>query len=158
MNKLITFFRESITARFFIPLGIFLIVFGIFMFIINKNNQNYIKTDAYVSKTELVQESYIDENNNTVDATYKVFIKYTVDNKEYDTELGELSNIKKGDKITIYYDPNDPNNITQTKSLILPFVFIIGGIVSLVGGVISGYNAIKKYKKMKEQEKSWSNE
>ena len=158
MNKLITFFRESITARFFIPLGIFLIVFGIFMFIINKNNQNYIKTDAYVSKTELVQESYIDENNNTVDATYKVFVKYTVDNKEYDTELGELSNIKKGDKITIYYDPNDPNNITQTKSLILPFVFIIGGIVSLVGGVISGYNAIKKYKKMKEQEKSWSNE
>ena len=88
MNKLATFFRESITARFFIPFGIVLIVFGVIMFMINKENQNYIKIEAVVSKTELVEESYIDENGDTVEATYKVYVKYTVDGKEYDEELG----------------------------------------------------------------------
>ena len=157
MNKLATFFRESSTARFFIPLGIVLIVFGAIMFIINKDNQNYIKTEAVVSKTELVEESYIDQNGDTVEATYKVYVKYTVDGKKYDEELGELSGYKENQKITIYYNPEDPSKITQTKSLILPIVFVIGGLISLVCGIISGLNAIKKYKKMKEQERGWSN-
>ena len=158
MNKVFTFFRESAPARFFIPLGIVLIVFGVIMFTINKENQNYLKTEAVVSKTELVQESYIDENNNTVEATYKVYVKYTVDGKEYDEELGELSGYEKNQKITIYYDPKDPSKITQTKSLILPIVIIIAGIVSFIGGIMSGLSAIKKYQKMKEQERSWANE
>ena len=158
MNKVFTFFRESATARFFIPLGIVLIVFGVIMFTINKENQNYLKTEAVVSKTDLVQESYIDENNNTVEATYKVYVKYTVDGKEYDEELGELSGYEKNQKITIYYDPKDPSKITQTKSLILPIVIIIAGIVSFIGGIMSGLSAIKKYQKMKEQERSWANE
>ena len=158
MNKVFTFFRESAPARFLIPLGIVLIVFGVIMFTINKENQNYLKTEAVVSKTDLVQESYIDENNNTVEATYKVYVKYTVDGKEYDEELGELSGYEKNQKITIYYDPKDPSKITQTKSLILPIVIIIAGIVSFIGGIMSGLSAIKKYQKMKEQERSWANE
>ena len=36
MNKVFTFLRESQTARFFIPFGIILIAFGVFMFIVNK--------------------------------------------------------------------------------------------------------------------------
>ena len=158
MNKLTTFFRESATARFFIPLGIALIVFGGIMFMINKQNQDYIKTEAVVSRTELVEESYIDENNNTVEAIYKVYVKYTVDDKEYEEELGELSGYKKDQKVTIYYNPQDPSKITQIKSLILPIVFIVAGIASLIGGIMSGLNAIKRYKKMKEQERSWANE
>ena len=158
MNKIATFFRESMTARFFIPVGIVLIIFGIASFIINSNNSNYIKVDAIVSKIELAQEAHLDENDNHVDATYNVYVKYTVDGKEYDTELGEFSNYKKGDKITIYYNPDDPSKITQTKSLILPIVITIGGIASLTFGIISGVNAIKKIKRMKEQEKGWANE
>ena len=158
MNKVATFFRESITARFFIPLGIFLIIFGVIMFNINKGNQNYIEIEALVSKAELVQDSYIDGNGNTVDATYNVYVKYTVDEKEYDEQLGELSGYKENDKITIYYNPDDPSQITQSKSLVLPIVFIIAGIASLVGGVMSGLKAIDKQKKLKEQERNWKNE
>ena len=55
MNKIIMFFRESITARFFIPLGIILIAFGVIIFGINKENQNYIKTNAIVSRMDLVR-------------------------------------------------------------------------------------------------------
>ena len=157
MNKLAIFLRESVTARFFIPLGLILIVVGIVTFVINKENQNYIKTEAIISNTELVEEEHLDTNGDVVEATYKVYVKYTVDDKEYDEELGELTDIKIGEKITIYYNPQDPSKITQTKSLILPIILVIGGIASLIGGIMSGLNAIKKYKKMKEQERNWNN-
>lgn len=158
MNKIIMFFRESITARFFIPLGIILIVFGVIIFGINKENQNYIKTNAIVSRMDLVRESYIDENHNEVEATYNVYVKYNVDGKEYEEELGELSGYKENQEITIYYNPDDPVKITQTKSLVLPIVMILFGFVSFVGGIISGLNAIKKIKKMSDQEREWNNE
>lgn len=158
MNKIIMFFRESITARFFIPLGIILIVFGVIIFGINKENQNYIKTNAIVSRMDLVRESYIDENHNVVEATYNVYVKYNVDGKEYEEELGELSGYKENQEITIYYNPDDPVKITQTKSLVLPIVMILFGFVSFVGGIISGLNSIKKIKKMNDQEREWKNE
>ena len=158
MNKMATFLRESSTARFLIPIGILLIIFGVFMFIINDKNKNYIETDAIVSKTELVNDSYTDENGNTVEETYRVYVKYTVDGKEYEEEYGELSGYKKNQKITIYYNPDDPSKITGTKSMVLPIIFIIAGISSLIGGIMSGINSIKRYKKMKEQERGWTNE
>ena len=158
MNKIIMLFRESIIARFFMPLGIILIVIGVIIFGINKENQNYIKTNAIVSRMDLVRESYIDENHNEVEATYNVYVKYSVDGKEYEEELGELSGYKENQEITIYYNPDDPVKITQTKSLVLPIVMILFGFVSFVGGIISGLNAIKKIKKMSDQEREWNNE
>ena len=157
MNKIIAFFRESSTARFFVPMGIVLIVFGIAMFIINTKNEDYIKTEAVISKSELVEPEHIDMDGNTVEATYKVYVKYTVDGKGYDEELGELSGeYKTGEKMTIYYNPDDPSQITQTKSKIIPVVIASLGCASLVGGIVSGVNAFKRNKKMKEQEKGWS--
>lgn len=158
MNKIATFFRESRTARFFIPAGMILIVFGVFMFIINTKNSDYIKTESVVSKVELAQEAYVDADGNHVEATYDISVKYTVDGKEYEAELNGLSERKTGDRITIYYNPSDPSQITQTKSLLLPIAIILGGIVAFVSGIISGIKSIKRYKKMKEQEKGWANE
>ena len=157
MNKIVTFFRESMLARTLIPAGLILIIFGTIVFIINLNNSNYIKVDAVVSKIELVEDEHTDSDGNKVEATYKVYVKYTVDEKEYDELLGEISGYKEGDKITIYYNPNDTTQITQTKTLILPIVLIASGIVILIGGIISGINAIKRYNKMKIQEKGWEN-
>ena len=37
-------------------------------------------------------------------------------------------------------------------------VIIVAGVASLTGGIISGVNAVKRNKKMKEQERSWANE
>ena len=157
MNKFITFFRESGTARFFIPVGIILIVFGIFVFIVNINNKNYIQVDAIVSKAELAEEAHYDENDNYVEATYNIYVKYIVDNNEYEEELGELSGYKENDNITIYYNPDDPTQITQTKSIIIPIILIALGCASLIGGIISATNAIKRIKKMNEQERKWNN-
>ena len=157
MNGIATFFRESRTARFFIPLGIILIIVSIFLFISGNNTKDYIKTEATVSRAVLVKEATYDSEGNREEAMYQIYVKYTVDGKEYDTELGEMFEQKIGDKITIVYNPNNPNEISQPTSIIFNLVFLIGGIASLVGGTISAVNAVKRHKKMKEQERSWEN-
>lgn len=157
MNGVATFFRESRVARFFIPAGLILIAFGIAVFIINTKNSDYIKAESIVSKVQLAQEAYVDTDGNLVEATYDITVKYTVDGKEYEAELSGLSKREVGDKMTIYYNPSDPSQITQTKSLILPIAIILSGIASLIGGIISAINAMKRHKKMKEQERSWEN-
>ena len=55
------------------------------------------------------------------------------------------------------YNPKNPNEITQVKSLILPIAIILAGIAALTGGIVSGVNAVKRYQKMKDQEKGWEN-
>lgn len=155
MNKVFTFMRESSIARFFIPFGLILIIFGVIMFVINNQNQDYIKIESIVSNVELIQDEYTDNDGNQVEATYDVTIKYTVDGKEYESTLENVSKYNVGDKIVIYYNPKDPSQITQTKSLILPIIIIFGGIAALTGGIVSAVNAVEKHKKMKAQERSW---
>lgn len=157
MNKFATIMRESSTARFFIPAGILLIIFGIAVFVINNKNQNYIKTDAIVTNVELLEEETTDLDGNTVEAKYNVDIKYSVEGKEYNEKLEDVSKSNVGDKIIIYYNPDDPSQITMTKSLILPIIMTLVGVASLSFGIINAVNTVKKNKKMKEQERSWAN-
>lgn len=157
MNNLATFFRESRVARFFIPFGIILIVFSIFLFIAGDHNKNYLATEAVVSKTELVKEGTYDNEGNYEEAMYNIYVKYTVDGKEYETELGEMLERKVGDKINIVYNPANPEEISQPASLILNIVLLLGGIGALVGGIVSVINALKRNKKMRMQEEGWKN-
>lgn len=158
MNKVFSFMRESSTARFLIPIGIILIVFGAVIFVINRGNQNYIKIEATVIDVKEEQDIITDGDGNHTTTVYNVTINYTVNDKEYMGTLDNVSKHKVGDKIGIYYNPEDPNQITQTKSIILPIIIIIAGIASLTGGIISIGNTVKQHKEMKEQERSWTNE
>ena len=158
MNKIASFMRESSAARFLLPVGIILIIFGVVMLIINTKNQNYIKIEATVTDVREEQETNTDADGTTTTTIYNVTVNYTVDGKEYTGDLDNVSKQKVGDKIDIYYNPKDPNQITQTKSLILPIAIIVAGIASLTGGIISAVNAVKRHKKMKDQERSWANE
>ena len=158
MNKMFTFMRESQTARFFIPAGLILIIFGIVVFVITLNNQNYVKIKATVANVEETQETNVDDGETNITTIYNAMVNYTVDGKEYTQTLDNVSKCKVGGKMDIYYNPKDPNQITQTKSIILPIVIIVAGITSLTGGIISAINAVKRHKNMKEQERSWANE
>ena len=158
MNKMFAFMRESQTARFFIPAGLILIIFGIVVFVISLNNQNYVKIEATVTNVEETQETNVDGDGTNTTTVYNATVNYIVDGKEYTQTLDNVSKCKVGDKMDIYYNPKDPNQITQTKSLILPTVIIVAGIASLTGGIISAINAVKRHKNMKEQERSWANE
>jgi len=158
MNKLFTFMRESQIARFFIPVGLILIIFGIVLLIITTKNQNYIKIESTVTNVEEVEETSVEDGENVTTTIYNVTVNYSVDGKEYTQTLDNVSKFEVGDKMNIYYNPDDPNQITQSKSIIIPIAIIIGGIASLTGGIISAVNALKRLKKMKEQERRWANE
>ena len=158
MNKMFTFMRESQTARFFIPAGLILIIFGIVVFVISLNNQNYVKIEATVTNVEETQETNVDDDGTNTTTVYNATVNYTVGGKEYTQTLDNVSKCKIGDKMDIYYNPKNPNQITQSKSLILPIVIIVVGIAAFAGGIISAANAVKRHKKMKEQERSWANE
>ena len=157
MNKIITIIRESRLARFLFPAGVMLTVFGVIIFVVNSKNQDYIKTEATVTRVELEQEAYTDANGNRNEATYLIGLKYSVNGRNYESELGGLSKMEEGEKMTIYYNPADPSQITQTTSLILPIALIAAGLAALAGSGISLANAVKKMKRMKEQEEEWAN-
>ena len=156
MNKIITIIRESALARFLIPAGVILIVFGVVFFSASKQNQHYKETEAQVISVVLEEAASTDTNGNRTEATYLLSLKYTVDGKEYEADLSGMSKREVGDRIAIYYDPADPSRITQTKSLIIPLVIIAAGIAAVVGGIVSGVNAIQRYKNMKAQEREWT--
>ena len=158
MNKLFTFMRESSIARFLIPVGLILITFGIFVLIINLNNQNYIKIESTVVDIKEEEDIITDGDGNHTTITYDVTVNYTVDGTEYTGTLDNVSKHKVGDKMDIYYNPDDPNQITETKSLILPVVIIALGAASFSSGIVSAVNVVKRHKQMKEQERSWANE
>lgn len=156
MNKIVTIIRESALARFLIPAGIILIVFGVVFFGASKRNQHYKQTSAQVTSVTLEEAASTDVNGNRTEATYTLGIRYTVDGKEYENDLSGMSKREAGDRIVIYYDPDDPNMITQTKSLIIPLVIIAAGIGAVVAGIVSGVNVIRRYNRMKAQEREWS--
>ena len=156
MNKILTIIRESALARFLIPAGVILIVFGVVFFGASKRNQHYEKTEAQVTSVVLEEAASTDATGNRTEATYLLGLRYTVDGKEYEADLSGMSKHEAGDRITIYYDPADPNQITQTKSLIIPLIIIAGGIGACVGGIVSGVNAVRRYNNMKAQEREWT--
>lgn len=158
MNKFANIMRESYIARFFIPAGLILIVAGIIFLISCIKNQNYIKVEAIVTNVDVRQEEVTDNDGTHMEEKYDVSFKYTVDGKEYNNKYDDISKYNIGDKMTIYYNPSNPEEITQTKSVIIPIIMIVAGIASTVGGTISAINAVKRNKKMKEQEKGWANE
>ena len=157
MNKIAFILRESQTARFFIPAGIMIIIFSAIFFNVSVQNKNYIKTESTVTNVVMDEEAHTDANGDHVDASYTVTVKYTVDGKEYEADLSGLSEYKEGDKMTIYYNPDDPSLITQTKSLIIPLIMAAAGIAAFIFGIISGMGALKRYNKLKDQEKEWTN-
>ena len=155
MNKIAKFFRDAGTARFFIPLGIILLIVCVFQYLTIERSKDFIETESVVTKTELVQDEYYDGENHH-DAIYKIFVKYTVDGKEYEVEYSELPNIKVGDKIKIAYNPADPTDIVQASSMLWVAVFGLGGIASLIFSAYSIVKVVKKNKKLKLQEEGWA--
>ena len=101
MNKMFTFMRESQTARFFIPAGLILIIFGIVVFVISLNNQNYVKIEATVTNVEETQETNVDDDGTNTTTVYNATVNYTVGGKEYTQTLDNVSKCKIGDKMDI---------------------------------------------------------
>ena len=155
MKKFIQLMQMTTFGRFLLPAGVILLIFGIVSFGSVKDARNFIETQAVISKTELYQEAYT-EKGERHEAEYNVFVKYTVDGKEYESELGILSGVKEGDSMKVYYNPADPGEVVQMRNqAVIPYVALGVGAVALIGGVLSIVKALQKMKRLEEQEAEW---
>ncbi len=143
-NKIARFLRNTGPARFFVPLGIILIVFGIILL--------SFKTDSYLETVGKVTEVY-ETRNAENSQVYDVTFTFNVDGKEYTGVFDELTEeYKVGDDIKVFYNPEDPTQTTNSKlgGIIAP-VMIGLGAVALVFGV---FKTVKAFQKSKELDRT----
>ena len=157
LNKIASFFRSAYWPMFFIPVGLVMTVFGIFAFKAVDRIKGFPETEAVVTRIELYEDATVDDEGNRTEATYTVYLKYTVEGKEYENEYGVFSGYKAGDTVKICYNPEDPDDIAQPNGIGLPIGLLAAGLASITGGIIATVVAVKKHKKLKEQEKEWEN-
>ena len=139
-NKFSRFMRNSGPARFFIPVGLILVIFGVFMF--SLHTENY---DETVGKVTSVVET-VNANN---EKEQEVSFTYKVDGKEYESVFnGFFSDVKEGDDIKVYYNPRHPESTSNTKmgGIIAPAMIGVG-VAALIAGV---FMTVKNFKKSKE--------
>lgn len=157
MNRFIQIMQATTLGRFLLPTGIIILLFGIVTFGV-KDARNFVEVSAVVSKAELVREEYTDSDSTHHDAEYDVSVKYTVNGREYESELGILTGkIKVGDSVRVFYNPEDPGEVVQMRNqALIPYIFIGVGALALIGGIISIVKAMQKIKRLRQQEEDWS--
>lgn len=138
--------RNSGPARFFVPVGLILIIFGAIM--LGFRSGNYEETAGKV--TEVTEDVAVDEDNRTV---YNVRFTYEVDGKSYNGSFdGVGQKYAVGDSIKVFYDPADPGKTTNAKIPDFIWPVVIGvGAVAVVFGVIKTVQAFKKSRELDEK-------
>ncbi len=125
------------TAMLFVCTVVFLVV-GFFMMAKKTEfKRNGVKTQAKIVR---IQKDYDDDGEEKV----KVYVKYTVGEKDYVEELDYYSiALKEGDVVSVYYLPSSPYKITYAKGgYFFPIAFMVASTVCLVFGV---YNVISPF-------------
>ena len=146
-NKFARFLRNTGPARFFVPFGLALIVFGIIMM--------SFKTDTYLETVGTVTEVYEHRNqeNSTV---YDITFTYTAEGREYTGSFNEMTEeYKTGERIKVFYNPEDPSQITNSKlgGIVAP-VMIGLGVLALSFGVFKTVKAFQKSKALDQVAKA----
>ena len=140
-NKLARFLRNTGKMRFFIPIGIILIAMGLISLI--NAPAEYLETIGTITDVDYDQE----------DDEYDIDFTYEVLGQRYEGEFSGLSDeYEVGDNVAVYYDPQDPSKISNTKNTrVISAGMISVGILALVFSVISGIKAFRKSKEMDER-------
>lgn len=144
-NKYARFMRNTGPARFFIPAGIILIVVGVLF--LGFKTDGFIETSGKITS---VTENIPDQDGQV---NYDVEFTYTANGKEY---AGSFYNMSKkydsGDTIKLFYDPADPNRITNSKTgVILPIVLLAAGAAALVYGVYKTASGFRKSRELDDK-------
>ena len=141
-DKIARLMRDTGPARFFVPVGLILIIFGIIL--LGFNTDNYLQTTGKVKEVIELPKS-ADEAQQ-----YDVLLTYSVDGKEYGTTFSGLGKkYSAGDDITVYYDPADPEKTTNSKlGGFIPPIVIAAGAAAIGFGIYKTLSAVKKSKEL----------
>ncbi|MGN1000588.1 MAG: DUF3592 domain-containing protein [Bacilli bacterium] len=88
-----------------------------------------------IDKETKYKTEYDDDGNSYIKKEEKcdVYIKYSVENKEYNSKLDNNScKYSIGDDIKIYYDKDDPSYFTTSSIALLIIVTLFSGIVLII--------------------------
>lgn len=122
--------------------GIRLLGGGIYNYIDEHNQKDWVQTTAYVTDVsgEYVSSSGVKHRRGRT--VYDITYRYEVEGKEYSDKLYNRSEIREiGDEVKIKYDPDAPKNSTDIlePSVNNLIVFLISGIIfTIVGFFLSG--------------------
>lgn len=120
---------EYLLYGIFATVGAIFLIVGIFLTMALTNIEN--KVDTIGTITEIVRDRIGDN------VSYKVFVSYEVDGKDYESMLNSYSStFYEGKEIEIYYDEDNPNKIGTHSSDLVMWIFPgIGLIFFLIGGL-----------------------
>lgn len=113
----------------FAIIGIALIVAGIVWLVsIEGFKKNAIETEGTITRIDITTNSE-DEDQ------YSAVVEFTVDGITYTGSVGYTAGMKEGDAVTIYYNPNDPQDFQDnSNSIVAVVVFLgLGAACSFVG-------------------------
>lgn len=126
--------KDYLVTIVLLSVGIIFLIIGIFInsevFLIPEQDRVY--TNAIITHID------IDHDSNE-DTTHEVYIKYSADGKEYESELNMYSSsYYEGKEIEVYYDKNNPSNVeTDEANNMLSIILIaIGGSFALISGIV----------------------
>lgn len=151
-------YRFSLIAFLVMFIGVMLFSFMNTMMIESEINEsktkfqeNAIKTEAII--TDIKSSSFKDSEGNT-QKSMDVYVKFEVDGVQYSGELNTYSiTMKEGQKVTIYYNPDDPNDfrgVTPTGLTISKISNIVFEVVMFVIVIVLVVVLLKKRKSMNE--------
>ncbi len=144
MNKLAKLMRNTGPARFFVPVGVILILFGVLT--LGHNTKNFLETTGTVTKVEACAPVEGEAQQ------YDVYVAYTVDGANYGAMFANLvGEYKTGDEIKVFYNPDDPKEATNSRTgpLFSPILIVVG-VAALAFGVLQTVKAFKKSKELDE--------
>ncbi|MBP5372632.1 MAG: DUF3592 domain-containing protein [Clostridia bacterium] len=141
-NKFARFMRTSGPIRFLLPIALVLIVIGIVLFAFNNATKDYVETTGTVTA--------VNEVAGTDDATeYEIRFSYTVEGTAYNGEITLSQSYTVGESITVYYDPANPSEYSNSKDTALIAIIIIAiGVILLVASIVITVMKVKKNKEL----------
>ena len=147
MDKIINFLSGKGFRRLLFLISIICILLGGYLFWTYFSYQNYVEIEAKVFRVELTKEGYTKSNGIVVESEYDVFVRYTVNGTKYESKIGGLNGFQEKDRITIHYNPNNPNQLSQPLNISTPIILCVGGVVLFVLLILTR----KKKPKVKQQ-------
>lgn len=125
--------NKTLGAIIAIVLGLACVGFGVYTQFFQ--TKGFEETTATITK---IEENWRGYNEETMEDEYDydVYVKYTVDGKEYEGKADTYDgSYVEGKEITVFYNPSNPADI-HGDSGILGIIMIAAGAVLTIAGVI----------------------
>lgn len=120
-----------------------LAVFGAGVYFRFFRDRGYAKTEAVIEKIEQIYAGEDEDGHSKYE--YEVYVRYTVDGREYHEKIGDYeSGFKEGKTITLLYNENDPLDVHTESKTAGTVMMIAGPVVTLI---ILGFAVFRRFRR-----------